>query len=346
MLDFDDIHIEFSPNLVHMVLDSATGLDTRISNIRSYLAGAFGLIIPEIRLTDQPLLPAGTYSIRIQGVECVRDKLFPDRVMVLLNESTPSPDGLDVKEPVFGAPARWILPALQEEAAIAGLPVIAPAEVLATHLLEVLKSSLPRLLNLKTLRKLLDEFTNVSDSARAAENRRLLDELIPDKVPAELLLGVMRLLLEERVSIRNLPLILEAISEVRNIGAKEVIAEHVRQRLGFQIVAEIRREDGTLPLIQLAPEWDKTFSGYQVDDQRGFFDVALPPEVFEKLTKGIMAQVNRAAESGTFPALVTSTQRRRFLRTVLRAKGLNTPVLSYDEIGIDARPAIIGQVAA
>ncbi len=346
MLDFDDIHIEFSQNLVHMVLDSATGLDTRISNIRSYLAGAFGLIIPEIRLTDQPLLPAGTYSIRIQGVECVRDKLFPDRVMVLLNESTPSPDGLDVKEPVFGAPARWILPALQEEAAIAGLPVIAPAEVLATHLLEVLKSSLPRLLNLKTLRKLLDEFTNVSDSSRAAENRRLLDELIPDKVPAELLLGVMRILLEERVSIRNLPLILEAISEVRNIGAKEVIAEHVRQRLGFQIVAEIRREDGTLPLIQLAPEWDKTFSGYQVDDQRGFFDVALPPEVFEKLTKGIMAQVNRAAESGTFPALVTSTQRRRFLRTVLRAKGLNTPVLSYDEIGIDARPAIIGQVAA
>lgn len=346
MLDFDDIHIEFSQNLVHMVLDSATGLDTRISNIRSYLAGAFGLIIPEIRLTDQPLLPAGTYSIRIQGVECVRDKLFPDRVMVLLNESTPSPDGLDVKEPVFGAPARWILPAMQEEAAIAGLPVIAPAEVLATHLLEVLKSSLPRLLNLKTLRKLLDEFTNVSDSARAAENRRLLDELIPDKVPAELLLGVMRILLEERVSIRNLPLILEAISEVRNIGAKEVIAEHVRQRLGFQIVAEIRREDGTLPLIQLAPEWDKTFSGYQVDDQRGFFDVALPPEVFEKLTKGIMAQVNRAAESGTFPALVTSTQRRRFLRTVLRAKGLNTPVLSYDEIGIDARPAIIGQVAA
>ena len=346
MLDFDDIHIEFSQNLVHMVLDSATGLDTRISNIRSYLAGAFGLIIPEIRLTDQLLLPAGTYSLRIQGVECVRDKLFPDRVMVLLNESTPSPDGLDVKEPVFGAPARWILPAMQEEAAIAGLPVIAPAEVLATHLLEVLKSSLPRLLNLKTLRKLLDEFTNVSDSARAAENRRLLDELIPDKVPAELLLGVMRLLLEERVSIRNLPLILEAISEVRNIGAKEVIAEHVRQRLGFQIVAEIRREDGTLPLIQLAPEWDKTFSGYQVDDQRGFFDVALPPEVFEKLTKGIMAQVNRAAESGTFPALVTSTQRRRFLRTVLRAKGLNTPVLSYDEIGIDARPAIIGQVAA
>ncbi len=346
MLDFDDIHIEFSPNLVHMVLDSATGLDTRISNIRSYLAGAFGLIIPEIRLTDQPLLPAGTYSIRIQGVECVRDKLFPDRVMVLLNDNTPSPDGLDVKEPVFGAPARWILPAMQEEAAIAGLPVIAPAEVLATHLLEVLKSSLPRLLNLKTLRKLLDEFTNVSDSARAAENKRLLDDLIPDKVPTELLLGVMRLLLEERVSIRNLPLILEAISEVRNIGAKELIAEHVRQRLGFQIVAEIRREDGTLPLIQLAPEWDKTFSGYQVDDQRGFFDVALPPEVFEKLTKGIMAQVNRAAESGTFPALVTSTQRRRFLRTVLRAKGLNTPVLSYDEIGIDARPAIIGQVAA
>lgn len=82
--------------------------------------------------------------------------------MVLLNESTPSPDGLDVEGTGVRRAGEWILPALQEEAAIAGLPVIAPAEVLATHLLEVLKSSLPRLLNLKTLRKLLDEFTNVS----------------------------------------------------------------------------------------------------------------------------------------------------------------------------------------
>jgi hypothetical protein len=146
------------------------------------------------------------------------------------------------------------------------LTVVTPTEVLATHLLEVLKSNFPRLLTLRSLRRLLDEFVRVSDRDRAEANRRLLDELVPDRVPVDLLLSVLRLLLEERVSIRNLPLILEATAEARFPGASaEAIAEHVRQRLGFQLVAELRREDGTLPLIQLAPEWEDTFRAHQID---------------------------------------------------------------------------------
>uniref|UniRef100_A4WVT6 Flagellar biosynthesis protein FlhA n=1 Tax=Cereibacter sphaeroides (strain ATCC 17025 / ATH 2.4.3) TaxID=349102 RepID=A4WVT6_CERS5 len=346
VLDFDDIHIEFAPSLVGMVLDPATGLDSRINNMRNHIAGAFGLILPEIRVTDEAMLPPGSYRIRLQGVERVRDRLMPDHVLVLLAEGADAPDGLDVREPVYGAPARWIPADHQEEAALSGLTVVTPAEVLATHLLEVLKGNLARLLTLKGLRRLLDEFVNLSDRARADANRRLLDELVPDRVPVDLLLAVLRLLLEERVSIRNLPLILEAIAEARALTAPEDICEHVRQRLGFQIVAELKREDGTIPLIQLAPEWEKTFITYQIEGSRGLRDVALPPEAFSRLANGLAEKLARAADSGIQPALVTSTLRRRFVRAVAAAKGLRVPVLSYDEIGTEARASMVAIVPA
>jgi len=344
ILDFDEIHIEFAPNLVAMALDPATGLEARIANMRTHVAAQFGLILPEIRLTDAPALGAGLYAIRLQGVEKVRDKLIPDRTLVLLAEGISAPDGIDVKEPVYGAPARWILPDQQEEAAFAGLTVVSPPEVLATHLLEVIKANLARLLSLRGLRRLLDEFTKTTDPTRADQNKRLLDELVPDKVPIDTLLTVLRLLLEERVSIRNLPLILEAAAEARSLGTPEAICEHVRHRLGFQLVAELRRPDGTIALIQLAPEWEKTFAAYQIDGDRGQRDVALPPDQFSRLANGLAEKLNKAAEQGTFPALVTSTLRRRFLRTVVGAKGLSASVLSYEEIGTEARPALVGVV--
>ncbi len=346
VLDFDDIHLEFAPNLVAMVLDPATGLDARIASMRNHVATTFGLILPEIRLTDDATLPPGAYRIRLQGVERVRDRLLPERVLALTQEGIIAPEGTDVREPVYGAPARWIPADRQEDAALAGLTVVSPPEVLATHLLEVLKGNLSRLLTLKGLRRLLDEFVNLSDPARAEANRKLLDELMPDKVAPDLLLAVLRLLLEERVSIRNLPLILEATAEARSLGAPEAICEHVRQRLGFQLVAGLKREDGTIPLIQLAPEWERAFATHQIEGERGLRDVALPPDLFGRLANGLAERLNRAAEGGVFPAIVTSTLRRRFLRTVLAARGLSAPVLSYEEIGLEARPALVGQVAA
>ncbi len=346
LLDFDEIHVEFASDLVAMVLDPATGLETRIANMRNHVATTYGVILPEMRLTDDAALPRGTYRIRLQGVERARDRLMSDRILVLLNDGIAAPDGLDAREPVYGAPARWIWPDSQEDAALAGLTVVYPAEVLATHLLEIIKTNLARLLSLRGLRRLLDEFATLSDPSRAASNRRLLDEMIPEKVPVDLLLAVLKLLLEERVSIRNLPLILESIAEARGLALPEAICEHVRQRLGFQLVAELKRPDGTIPLIQLAAEWEKIFSEHQIDGERGLRDVALPPEYFNKLASGVADRLNRAADSGNFPALVTSTLRRRFLRTVMSAKGINAPVLSYDEIGIEARPAMLGVVAA
>ncbi len=348
VLDLDDVHLEFAPDLVSMILDPGAGLDTRIANMRTHVATVFGLILPDIRLTDQPELQAGTYVIRVQGVEQVRGTLHPDLVLALMPEDQDAlPSGTDVTEPVYGAPARWIAPRDQETAALVGATIVTPAEILATHLLEVIKQNFARLLTLKSLRRLLSEMTQLSDPGRAEANRKLLDELIPDKVPVDTLHSVLRLLLEERVSIRNMPLILESIAEARlSTTQPEGICEHVRQRLGFQLVSELKRQDGSIPLVQLAPEWEDTFATYQIETKQGGFDIALPPELFNRLADSISERLTQTAQQGLFPAMVTSTRRRRFLRTILRARGIPNPVLSFEEIGLEARPALVGMVAA
>ncbi len=347
LLELDDIHVEFATDLVNMVLDPGTGLDARIVNMRRHVATAFGIILPEMRLSDHAGLSPGTYVIRIQGVEQARGHLERDKVMALLPESAAQSGPGITKEPVYGAPARWVPQDAREQAAMDGLTLVTPTEILATHLLEIIKRNLSRLLTLKSLRRILTELTTISDPKRADANRKLLDELVPDKVPMDMLHSVLRLLLDELVSIRNLPLILEAIAEARMMQASpEAICEHVRHRLGFQLVAELRREDGTLPLVQLAPEWEETFSNYQLGDGRTNGDIALPPDLFNALADGVADKVRNANESGIFPALVTSTQRRRFLKTLVKAKGISAPVLSFEEIGTDARPSLVGVVAA
>ena len=348
LLDLDDIHVEFAPDLVGMVLDPDTGLDARIERMRNHVATTYGVVMPEIRLTDNPELPQNTYSIRIQGVPQATDLLYPDLILALDGAGdVPLPEGRTVLEPVYGAPGRWISPQAREQAVLGGLTIVTPVEVLATHLLEIVKRNFSRLLTLKALRRLMREMTTMSDPDRAEANRRLIDELVPDKVPTELLLSVLRLLLDERVSIRNLPVILEAVSEARGMySSPESICEYVRQRLGFQLVGGLRRADGTVPLLQLAPAWEDIFARHEAEGAGRGRDVALPPAVFAALTRALSDAQSRSAAEGTFPALVTSAHRRRFLASIAIANGLSMPVLSFEELGIDSRPAIVGEVAA
>jgi flagellar biosynthesis protein FlhA len=347
-LDLDDVHLEFAPDLVDMVLDPASGLDSRIVNMRTHVAKSFGTIMPEVRLTDDATLKDGTYVVRVHGVEVARGVLHPDLVLALIPEGIDAlPSGKDVEEPVYGAPARWIQREKREDAVMSGLTVVTPSEVLATHLLEVIKRNLGRLLTMKSLRRLLDELGRLSNPARAEANRQLIDQIVPDKVPMETLLQVLKLLLDEQVSIRNFQLILEAISEARGTGyGAEAVCEHVRQRIGFQLVASLRREDGTIPLVNLASGWEKRFSEYEVATDRGAPDVALPPQEFEKLAKSIAEEFAKAGQKGLYPALVTQGRRRRFVRSLLTAKGIPNPVMAFEEIGLDAKPALIGTIAA
>ncbi len=174
----------------------------------------------------------------------------------------------------------------------------------------------------------------------------MLDDLIPEKVPLEQLHAVLRHLLDERVSIRNLPLILEAIAEGRGLPTTEAVSEHVRRRLGFQIVADHRRADGGLPVLQLAPEWERVFDAHGVPDGRGGQDVLLPPDMLARLAANTAARLRAAAEDGQTPVIVTGSTRRRLVRALLTARSIGTAVLSYDELGADARPVVLGNIPA
>ncbi|MEM9724061.1 MAG: flagellar biosynthesis protein FlhA [Pseudomonadota bacterium] len=343
LIDVDEIHVEFAPDLIAMAMDETTGLAKRIANMRKHVATEFGFVMPEIRLTDNPALPVGRYAIKVQGVRVAGDLLRPGRILTLLNDATPlATPGEDVKEPVYGAAARWIPEDRQEEAAVLGLPVISPVEVVATHLLETVQRNFGRLLTRRALKKLIDAFVNPSDPARAEANKALLDDYVPEKVSLDQLQSVLRLLLEERVPVRNLPLILEAVAEARgHLQQPEMIAEYVRQRIGFILVSKLVEEDGALPLIQLKPEWETLFAKHEQTNEQ-LADVALPPAEFNRLGAALRDKVAAASADGRFPAVVTSTKRRRFIREVLNAKGVPNPVLSFEEIGSSARPAMLG----
>jgi len=343
LLDVDEIHVRFAPDLVKSVLEPGTGLEKRIVNMRRHLATEFGFVMPEVRLTDDALLPSATYVLQIQGVETGRATLRPGHVLVLTRPDVPlAIPGEDVREPVYAAPARWIPAARQDEAAALGLPVIAAGEVVATHLLETVQANFAKLFTRRALRSLVDEFVRPSDPGRAEANRRLLDEFVPDKVPHDILQTVLRMLLDERVSVRNLPLILEAAAEARAANLPpEQIVEHIRRRIAFLIVARLTDEDGRLPLIQLGPAWETLFAEHESGDTPGG-DVALPPEEFNRLATSIAAALGKAGSTPHPPAIATSAKRRRFLRQVLSAKGIPNPVLSFEEIGAHGDLRLLG----
>jgi flagellar biosynthesis protein FlhA len=343
LLDVDEIHIRFAPDLIASVLDPSVGLEKRIVNMRRHIVSEYGFVMPEVRLTDDPMIPAHNYAVFIQGTEVARAVLRPGHVLVLTRQDIELDiPGEDVAEPVYGAPARWITQSWQEDAAALGLPVIAPGEVIATHMLEMVKSNFGRLFTRRSLRALLTEFARPSDPARAEANRKLLDEFIPDKVPHDLLQTVLRLLLEERVPVRNLPLVLEAITEGRagNL-APEQIVEHVRRRIAFLIVARLCGRDGKLPLVQLGPQWEAMFSEHERGEE-GQADIALPPDEFNRLARSVGSAIAPAAREGSYPVVATSARRRRFLRQVLEAKGIQNPVLSFDEIGSRTQLTLVG----
>ena len=311
--------------------------------MRRHIATEFGVVMPEVRLTDDPMVAAGHYAIHVQGIEVAQAVLRPGHVLVLTREDVPLElPGEDVAEPVYGAPARWVPQASQEDAASQGLPVIAPGEVIATHLLETVKANFGRLFTRRALRNLLEEYTRPSDPARAEANRKLLDEFVPDKVPHDLLQTVLRYLLEERVSVRNLPLVLEAAAEGRGASMPpEQIVEHVRRRIAFHIVARLCDKQGNLPLVQLAPHWEALFAEHERDED-GHPDIVLPPDEFNRLALAVGGALSTAARQGIYPAVATSARRRRFVRHVLEAKGIQNPVLSFEEIGNRTGLSLVG----
>jgi len=340
----DEIHLEVAPDLVNLVLVGENGFESRVDKIRRYIAEEYGFVLPPIRMTDNPTLKRNEYRIRIQGVRIDSGTLKPGNVLALIEDNQlPHLIGEKVREPVYKAAARWLPNSKKQELTAAGIPVVEPMEVLATHMLEVIQSNFSLVFTRMVMVETLEALTRISDADRAAANQRFLDEYIPGKVTPETLLSVLRLLLAERISIRNLFLVIETVAEVKaqNLAVPRIV-ELVRQRLAFQIVDRLQDDQGRLPLVQLSANWEQRFSEYEVNGEGGSADIALPPELFGELINSIQGKLNEVAQKGIVAAVATTSRRRRFLQTVLASKGIRNAVVAYEEISARSKPYIIG----
>ncbi len=342
----DEIHLEVAPDLVNLVLVGESGFESRIHKIRRYIAEEYGFVLPPIRMTDNPTLKKNEYRVKIQGVRVDSGLLRPGAVLALVeDDQLPHLIGEKVKEPVYKAAARWLPNSKKPELAASGIPAIEPIEVLATHMLEIIQTNFSLVFTRMVMVETLDALSSVSDRDRATANRRFLDEYIPAKVTTEQLLSVVRMLLEERVSIRNLFLIIETIAEVKSSAPNlQRLVELVRQRLSFQIVDRLQDDQGRLPLVQLSTAWEQKFTQYEVNGENGNSDIALPPEMFGELTNSVQSKLNDAAKKGIVASIATTSRRRRFLQTVLASKGIRNAVLAYEEINAKTKPYIVGVV--
>lgn len=343
VLDTDEISVEIGTDLVLIALDQARGLGSRITNLRIHIARAYGLILPDVRITDTDDLHPGDYQIRIHGVVRGRGSLRPGAILAL------GPDhvlkgltGDAVREPVYLSPARWIGRDAQDDAATQGATVVTPMEVLSTHLMEVVKANLSSLLTLGAMQRQIEELKTLSDSARAERNRRYFDGMIPDKVSPETLLAVLRALLDEKVSIRNLPLIVDAMAEFRGIDSVETVYELVRKRLRGQITQQYSDPAGGISALQLHPAWEAEFVRADAETGRAGGG-AMTPALSRKLLEAARRAI-AAVEPALQTVLVAPDHRRRMLRAVLGSNGIAMPVLGLEEIDPGAELRLVGTI--
>ncbi|WP_235931214.1 flagellar biosynthesis protein FlhA [Paracoccus xiamenensis] len=344
-LDMDDICVEIGDDLVLDALDPGRGLAARIGNLRTHIARNFGIILPEVRITDDSGCAANEYLIRVHGVIRGRGVLQSGRLMALGGEEILADlPGALIREPVFSTHAKWIEPDAQENAALAGATVVTPMEVLSTHLMEVVKAGLSELLTLTALQRLIAELKEMSDPSRAKAYQSYFDNMLPEKVSPELLLAVLRQMLDEGLSIRNLPLIVDAVHECRAAGSPEAVFEAIRRRLRGQITQRMIGATGRLNVVQLHPAWEAEFVAAEDGAQRPHGGVPVAD-----LTRKLVAQVRTqiaAIDPRDDPVIAAPDHRRRQLRDILSAHGLPVPVLGLADIDPSAEISLIGTIEA
>ncbi|MFT6212625.1 MAG: flagellar biosynthesis protein FlhA [Alphaproteobacteria bacterium] len=346
-LEVDDIWIEFSQNLISMATDKQEGIAVRIEALRKAMASDIGFILPEVRLTDNINLPDGEYVIKIQGVPAARANLRPGWQLVIKQDGIKIPcNHEDTTEPVYQAPAAWVRDIDKEKVAALGLPVAGVNDIIATHLTETIKSNMRELVTRTSVINMLNEFTKVSDPTRAERNKKMVDEFIPEIVTRDLLHQVIKLLLEERVSVRNIPMILEAIGDAKHFtDDPEKITERVRRKLSLQISTGLIDHENTIPLVQIGNEWEEIFRQYEIRDNNGTVqDVALPPSEISNLVAAMNAKLQDAGRQGRYASITCAGERRRLIRAIMDAKQMRQSVIAYEEIHPRVTPALLAVV--
>jgi flagellar biosynthesis protein FlhA len=253
----------------------------------------------------------------------------------------PKGDAIDLAgeatvEPTFGLPAMWVAESLREDASFRGLTVVDPPTVITTHLTEIIKDNMADMLSYAETQKLLDELD--------PEHQKLVADIIPAQITISALQRVLKNLLQERVSIRDLPSILEGVSEAVGFTQNpQAITEHVRARLSRQICHAAIGGGGYVPLITLSPEWEQSFAE-SLSGQGEELQLSMPPSRLQEFIASVRETFDRLALMGEAPALLTSAPLRPYVRSIVERVRPATMILSQNEIHPKVKIKTLGQL--
>ncbi|WP_395018099.1 flagellar biosynthesis protein FlhA [Dongia sp.] len=337
-LTIDAIRLELGYGLLGLInTERGHRLTDQIKALRRQLATEMGFILPAVRIQDNLQINANSYIVRVKEIEAGRGDLRPNMIMVM----DPRGDkigmaGEETTEPAFGLPAMWVDPSAREEALFRGYTVVDPATVITTHLTEIVKDNMSELLSHAETQKLLDELPK--------EQQKLVADLVPSQISVGGVQRVLQTLLGERVSIRDLPNVLEGISEAcgysRNITS---IVEHVRARLARQISDSATDAGGIIPLVTLSPEWEQAFADSIAGDGEERH-LVMPPTQLQQFIQSVRQTFERFAIMGESPVLLTSPGIRPFVRQIIERFRATTMVMSQNEIHAKAKIRTLGQI--
>jgi len=252
----DPLGIEVGYGLIPLVDASQGGeLLHRIKALRKQMASEMGFILPSVHIRDNLQLKPNEYRVLIKGVEVARGELLAGYHLAIVTEE-PGPEikGIRTKEPAFGLPAIWIPDEERERAQAAGLVVVDSVTVITTHLTELVKNHIDELLGRMEVQSLLDGLANLYP--------KLVEDLVPKVVPINVLQKVLQRLLRERVSIRDLPTILETLADYVGMTKNaDILVGYVRQALGRSITRQYQDETGNITAFMVRPMWKRRSVG-------------------------------------------------------------------------------------
>ena len=337
-LALDLLRIELGYGLLPLINDvQGHRITDQIKALRRQLAQELGFVMPAVRILDNMQLGANEYRIRIKEFDSGKGELFPGSFLIMDPKGLPIDlPGTHTTEPAFGLPATWVSGSLREEASFRGFTVVDPGTVLTTHLTEVLKTHMAELLSYAETKKLLDDLP--------PENKKLVEELVPSQISITGVQRVLQTLLGERVSIRDLPAILEGIAEaVGHTKNALYITEHVRARLARQLCHANLSPGGYLPLIALSPAWEQAFAE-SIVGQGEERQLAMAPSHLQQFIQQVREAFDEASGKNEVPVLLTSPQIRPFVRSIIERFRPATVVMSQNEIHASVRLRTLGQV--
>ena len=337
-LTIDEVKIELGYSLLTLINElEGRRLTDQIRALRRALAQEFGFVMPSVRILDNMRLPAQGYAIRIKEMEAGSGEVRLGHLMAMdpAGRQVELP-GEHTKEPAFGLPATWIEDGLKEEATFRGYTIVDPSTVLTTHLTEILKENMADLLSYAEVQKLLKELP--------AEEKKLVDDLIPSVVTVTTLQRVLQALLREKVSIRDLGAILEGLAEAApHSSSVTTLVEHVRSRLARQLCWQYRGHDGALPIVTLSPEWENAFAESLVGPGEEK-QLAMAPSRLQDFIRAVRDAFERVAMSGENAVLLTGPQTRPYVRSIIERFRGQTVVMSQNEVHPRAKLRTVGAV--